>query len=217
MPTKTEASRAPVQGRVGGDVKFCSFALVREAPEKIIFQEHLIPYKGMDDDFSLPWGVYGSTSLVSATYVATSAARVAGKRSLVLNAHINLPNFAVATQRLPNSIDQADGFLHMGRLGKSLREEIHADFLLFLKRTKREAVVKEMAALDWAQLLIQEPKQLRAFMLEKLPTVRVMVHPVLQTMYEHPRMKVLQIGSFRLDKDVWAEVAHNDSIEVSFA
>lgn len=215
---EASASAAGPAGRPGGDIKFSGFALVLEKPKRIRFQDHMIPYHGQDEVQSLPWGVYGSTSMTTATYLANEAARKSGKRVMVVSAHVSLPNFSASTQKLPCSIQEADGFLHMSRLGAALRDELHGQFLLYLKSFCSQNKLLKMADLEWAQLLCEEPAHLRAFMLQYLPSIRVMVHPVRQQLSQgNSRMQVLHVGSFKLDKSVWAEVANSPDIEVDLS
>lgn len=213
------ASAVTSVGRISGDVRFAAYALVKERPERLRFQDHMLPYEGQDDMLDLPWGVYGTTSIQGASLAATLEARAKGLLMMTLAAHVQLENFSQITQVLPNSLKEAGAFLHMGRLGVELRRELHEQFLLYLRPNHSDAQMKALAKLEWGGLLTQQPAALRRFMREKLKHTRVMVHPVIQSWGRQPgrRPTVVQVGSFRLTKPMpTARMAHNSTIEVTF-
>lgn len=219
QPASQTSPAASTVGRVSGDVRFAAFALLKEKPEQLRFQDHMLPYEGQDDMMDLPCGVYGTTSITAASLAATQEARAKGLLLMTLNAHVYLENFSQITQVLPNSLKEAGAFLHMGRLGAKLRHELHEQFLLFLRPEHSDTKMKALAKLDWGSLLTQQPAALRRFMREQLKGTRVMVHPVIQSWGRQPgrRPTVVQVGSFRLTEPMpRAEVAYNSTIQVSF-
>lgn len=183
-----------------GWVPFSTFAFVDEPPKRISFTEHLIRYKGQDENLDIPWGVYGSTSYNLLSYYASHYASSKKKAMIVLTMWYYIEGFGEATVKLPRTLKDTHGFVHTGRLGKDLREEIHADLLKIIKRDRPSAQISRYSELSWGELLMREPAVVRRYLQEQKGAL-VVVHPVRQ-MYDAHSEEMIQVGSFKLKRDL---------------
>lgn len=194
--------KARTRTRTKGWVPITTFAYVGTMPKQLKFHEHLVPYEGADrSGKALPWGVYGTTSVNSTMFAAEASAAKAKKLMLVLTAWYDIPGLG-DTAALPKSLEAADGFrgfLHLGRIGASLREELREQMLTLLKRTRTAPEIASYRDMAWEDFLAAEPSVVRKWMSAR-DEVLCVVHPVRQ-LIDPTRTPVIHIASFKLGEE----------------
>lgn len=199
-----------------GWVPVSTFAMVKEMPTAMQYQEHLIPFEGADGDTNLPWGVYGSASTNSGMFLAEAAARKA-KKPLVLVGTLwyFIEDFSAAGE-LRKSMEDGNGFLHLGRISASLRDEIRAELMQILEeqQTVTAARKKQLEEMSWEDFLVKVPGVVREF-IRRGDDLMFVVHPVRQ-LYDKDTRPVLWVASFKMDPErvMAAEVRHMPQIEL---
>lgn len=183
-----------------GWVPFSTFAFVDRPPPRIAYLDHLVPYRDADDNLDIPWGVYGTTSFNACSFFASHYAANQKRLLIVLTLWYYIEGFAAATSKLPHSLEQTNGFLHMGRLGADLRDELREEMLSMLRKQRSPEQLSRSKSLPWGMLLMREPVLVRQF-LANHKEIQVIVHPVQQT-YDPHAEESIQIGSFKLKRDL---------------
>jgi hypothetical protein len=185
--------------RQKGWVPFSTFAFVEELPSRINFLEHLLPYKGSDDDLTIPWGIYGTTGLNRCAYYAAHYARARKRQSVELTVWYYFEEVGRSLTKLPRSVQDCRGFMHTGRISSGLRDEMRDELLQIASKTHTPEEVQALERLEGAHLLMQEPKLVRDY-LRSQKDLLVVVHPVLQQLDPHQEGGV-QVASFKLKRD----------------
>jgi hypothetical protein len=182
-----------------GWVPLSTFAFVDEIPKKLHWRDHLLPFEGADDDLTLPWGVYGTTSLNALSFFATHQADKLHKHLVVLTLWYYFEGFG-ETSKLPKSFEETCGFLHMGRLSKQLRGNIYDELLAKVVEGKTAAQRTRYEQLTWPDLLAKEPGLVRQY-LKGHKNLNMIVHPVRQV-WDKSHTEMVQVGSFKLKRDL---------------
>jgi hypothetical protein len=182
-----------------GWVPLSTFAFVDDIPKKMHWREHLLPFEGADDDLTLPWGVYGTTSLNVLSFFATHQAEKLHKRVVVLSLWYYFEGFGEGP-KLPKTFDETSGFLHMGRLSKQLRSQIYDELIAQIVEGKTAAQRTRLEQLTWPELLAKEPALVRRF-LKGHKVLNMIVHPVRQV-WDKTHTEMVQVGSFKLKRDL---------------
>jgi len=185
--------------RQKGWVPFTTFAFVEEVPDRINYLEHLLPYKGSDNDLTIPWGVSGTAGLNKVAYYATHYARARKRISVELTLWYYLEEVGRSVTKLPRSIEECNGFMHVSRIASGLRDEMREDLIAMASEHRSPEQIKELERLDGAHLLMQEPRLVREY-LRTHESLLVLVHPVLQQIDPYQEGGV-QIASFKLKRD----------------
>lgn len=181
--------------RVRGWIPISTFAYVSAMPKRVKFHEHLVPYEGADrNGKTLPWGVYGTSSVNSMMFAAEASASRAKKVMLVLTAWYDIPGLSDSSA-LPRTLEESRGFLHLGRVGANLRVEIRDELLDMLKRTRTAAEIANYREMAWDDFVASEPAVVRKWAASKSEVLCV-VHPVRQ-LIDPSRTPVVQIASFK--------------------
>ena len=182
-----------------GWVPLSTFAFVESVPPRMNYLEHLLPYSGSDEDLTIPWGVYGTTSSNACAYYAAHYARARKRISVQLTVWYYMDNMSQSISRLPKSLAECLGFMHMGRISNVLRDEVREDLLEIAAEERTPRQVKTLESLNWAPLLMKEPKLVREY-LRRQKDVLMIVHPVSQLLDPH-QDEAIQVGSFKLKRD----------------
>lgn len=182
-----------------GLLPLSTFAFADKVPERINFLEHMLPYKGADDDLTLPWAVYGQTGLTTCSFYASHYARAKRKISLQLTVWYHIEGLGRHLTKLPTTIAETHGFLHTGRVATSLRSSVRDSLLEIAARSKTQRKMAALHELNWADLLIAEPQLVREY-LRSEPGLQAIVHPVRQQLDPH-QPEGLQIASFKLQRN----------------
>lgn len=185
--------------RQKGWVPFTTFAFVEKIPERINFLEHLLPYKGSDDDLTIPWGIYGTAGLNKVAYYAQHYARARKRMSVELTVWYYLQDVGRSMTKLARNISDCNGFMHSARIASVLRDEMRKEVIDLARKHRSAAQVEDLINLEGAHLLMREPQLVREY-LRNQKDLLVLVHPVLQQLDPHQDGGV-QIASFKLKRD----------------
>jgi hypothetical protein len=185
--------------RQKGWVPFTTFAFVEEIPQRINFLEHLLPYKGADQDLTIPWGVYGTAGLNKVAYYATHYARARKRLSVEITVWYYLEEVGRSITKLARTIEECSGFMHVSRISSGLRDEMREELIDMARKYRSPKQIEEMDKLEGAGLLMQEPQLVREY-LRNHEDLLVLVHPVQQQIDPHQEGGV-QIASFKLRRD----------------
>lgn len=186
-------------GRKKGWVPITTFAFVEKLPTRLNFLDHLVPYKGSDDDLTIPWGVYGTASLKMYSYHAVHYARAKRRIPIQLTLWYYLGDAALSLQRLSRSIEECRGYMHMGRISSGLREQVHHELLAIAAKRFAKDRLDALKELQVTDLLIQEPVLFRDY-LRQTKELLLGVHPVRQEIDAHEEESI-QLASFKLKRD----------------
>ncbi len=198
-----------------GWVPISAFAFLESIPQKINYLDHLLPYAGSDDDLSIPWGVYGTTSLNACSYYAAHYARAHKRIFVRLTLWYYIEGIGRAKTKLPKSLEECNGMVNMGRIASDLRDEIRGDLLELAATQRAPDHVRSLEALEWAPLLMRDPKLVREY-LRRQKNVAAIIHPVSQLFDPH-NDEAIQVASFKLRRDriKMIEATNHSSITVT--
>lgn len=185
---------------------FVNFAMIRgNTLKELNLREHLLPYRGCEDDEGYVWGVYGTTSINAATFTAGVHARSLSHSegavvfSLQLNAWLRIDNFCSVPSRLRANDVEEHGYMHLGRLASSYREVVRRnwrDWVVDHHPTEADTLAAVLDDMTVTDLAVRFPGYVRV-MLRQDKRLHAVVHPVIQN-YENSKVPI------------WVLTARND-------
>lgn len=193
-----------------------NFAMVDSIPRSINLREHLFSYVGCEDDPRFIWGVYGTTSINVAIYVAADAATAKRRRSLQITSWMRVDNFQSAQANLTDAGFEAASYLHLGRASSALRETIRVKWVAWVRANHGAAYGEHLDKLSLEYLAAHFPGYVRVI-LDENPNLRALVHPVTPSYSEGSSDAHFWVLTARYDKSqvMASEVRFVSDVEVN--
>ncbi len=177
-------------------IPFANFALVAKIEPQLELRDHLLPYQGSVDSSGLLWGVHGTTSINAAIFAAAAEAARRRCQSLQITTWYRVDDFSAITTPLTRESSRAAGYLHLGRLSASFREDIRSTWLAWLEKEAPTQHAKQ-AELGLEDLALLHPEFVQR-MLTQNETLHMVIHPV-RAAFAAPDTPPLWVASVRAD------------------
>lgn len=197
-------------------IPFANFALVSETPAKLTLRDHLFEFEGQTHDPAFITGVYGTTSTNQAMFLISPYANRLKKTYLILQGWYQIDEGESNRAQIDKETSHSTGFLHLERVKKSYREELHAQLL-----DAAEEGIPGFRRVAWSDkpmvdLLVQHPQLVRALFANDRK-LNMIVHPVRQ-MYDPSDHRTIAVATMRYIKSriKTVEARYNEKIKVVY-
>ena len=202
--------------RPKGWIPFANYAIVDRTPETIRLQDHMFPYKGAKPDERFLWGLYGTMSANLGLFMAEGHANKVKKHSLTLQGWYRVDEYELSRSQIDEQIVSRTGFLHLDRLRKGYREEVHDQLLAAAEATIPGFRRQIFADKSLSDLVVAYPSVVRE-LIDSNRKINLVVHPARQTYDEHDT-RLLSVATMRHVKSrvMDVQVLYQESIKVTY-
>ena len=191
-----------------------SFAMVDSMPTSIVLKDHLLPFEGATADPKFLWGLYGTSSMNHALFLADSYASRHKKQMLTVQLWYHVDNFDRVKSKITAEIADEAGFIHLDRLQSTFRDELRELVLANLKRKFSGAQYVTLSNMSLDEIMIRHPECVKVIF-NAHEKVNVVVHPVRQLYDENDKKPVFVATVLNIkERLVAAEVRYLEAIKV---
>lgn len=179
-------------------IPFANYALVDGTPSELRLQDNLFEFQGQDHDPHFLTGVYGTTAQNQAMFLVSDYAAKHKKNFLIIQGWYQIDESDGNRAQIDKETAHATGFLHLERVKKQYRQELHEILL-----DAGEAEIKGFKRPAWedkshTDLVVQYPQLVKAlFAYDR--KINMIVHPVRQS-YDKADTRTIAIATMRLIK-----------------
>jgi hypothetical protein len=183
-----------------------SYVFADAPPAKVDVKKHLLDYVGAVKSKKHLTGIYGTNSGDAGGFLATNWARRNDMRTFFLDIWAEIPNFHSSRAQMTRDILAESHWLHLDRMSVSLRDEIKAKMLGWIKRKEGERKFIEAEDMSCQQIALRYP-EFAVKLLDEDLDIGMIVHPV-YTKFDLESERQLSL---------WAATVHTERIAIKGA